>query len=196
MTESSFGEVRLEGRHVRLEPLALEHTGGLLAAADSSGIWDWLSFEIRDRREAERFVRTALRSRDERGDHPFAVILRDSERVVGSTRYLDVHPEHRTLEIGYTWYSPSVWATTVNPECKFLLMRHAFEVWGANRVAFKTDLRNRRSQAAIRKLGARFEGTLRNDRVRRDGSLRDTLVFSVTRAEWPEVAAGLLRRLS
>jgi RimJ/RimL family protein N-acetyltransferase len=95
----------------------------------------------------------------------------------------------------WTWYAPDVWATTINPECKFLLLQHAFETWGALRVQLKTDIKNTRSQAAIRKLGAQYEGTLRNHRLRPDGTVRDTVMFSIIDREWPDVKAGLLRRL-
>ena len=115
--------------------------------------------------------------------------------VIGSTRYLDVQQDDRTVEIGWTWYTPEAWGGVVNPEAKYLLMRHAFEDWHAIRVALKTDIKNLHSQAAIKKLGARYEGTLRNQRVRPDGSYRDTVIFSVIESEWPQVKAGLEQRL-
>lgn len=195
MPDTAFGEIRLEGRHVRLEPLAPEHMDALLAAADDKEIWDWFSVAISDRAAAELFVHQALRGRDAGAEYPFAVISKSSGHVIGSTRYLDAKPEHRTLEIGYTWYSRATWGTEINPECKLLLMEYAFEKWQANRVALKTDIGNAHSQAAIRKLGAQYEGTLRNDRIRRDGSMRDTVVFSVIRPEWPSVKEDLTARL-
>lgn len=195
MADPGFGEIRLEGRHVRLEPMGAQHLHGIVRAGCAPEIWQWLSLEIRDVASAQEFIDRAVANRSAGLEYPFAVISRRDGRVVGSTRYLDVHPEHRTLEVGYTWYEPAVHGTSVNPECKFLLLRHAFEVWNANRVALKTDVRNLHSQAAIRKLGAQYEGALRFDRIRRDGSIRDTVVFSVTRPEWPQVQAGLMARL-
>jgi len=118
-----------------------------------------------------------------------------SEGVVGSTRYMDIQQAHKGLEIGWTWYSPRVQSTAVNPECKLLLMKHAFEDWGAIRVQLKTDIRNERSQRAILKLGAKFEGRLRNHRIRRDGTLRYSMMYSVTKDEWPAVKEGLVARI-
>lgn len=195
MADPGFGEILLQGRHVRLEPLGAEHLQAIVRAARAPEIWQWLSVEIRDIASAQAFIDRAVANRQAGLEYPFAVIGLAQGRVIGSTRYLDVRPEHRTLEVGYTWYEPAVHGTFVNPECKLLLLRHAFEVWNANRVALKTDVRNLHSQAAIRKLGAQYEGTLRHDRIRRDGSIRDTVVFSVTRPEWPQVQAGLAARL-
>ena len=128
-------------------------------------------------------------------EYAFCVIGQVDGRVVGSTRFMDVTPEARGVEIGWTWYAPDVWGTQVNPEAKLLLMGHAFERWGAIRVYFKTDARNARSRAAILKLGAQFEGILRNHRIRPDGSYRDSAVYSVIDREWPDVRATLLARL-
>lgn len=195
MPDSAFGDIRLEGRHVRLEPLTPDHIDALLAAADDQEIWDWFSVAITDRASAEAFVHQALQGLSAGAEYPFAVIAKSSGHVIGSTRYLDAKPEHRTVEIGYTWYSRASWGTEINPECKLLLLGYAFEQWQANRVALKTDHANLHSQAAIRKLGAQYEGTLRHDRIRRDGSRRDTVMFSVIRPEWPAVKEGLIARL-
>jgi RimJ/RimL family protein N-acetyltransferase len=125
---------------------------------------------------------------------PFAVV--HDGRAVGSTSYLDIDLEVGGLEIGWTWYTPAVWATPVNPECKLLLLGHAFDDLGAGRVLFKTDALNTRSQAAIRKLGAQYDGTLRHHRLRADGSVRDSAYFSILAEEWPAVRAGLERRVA
>jgi RimJ/RimL family protein N-acetyltransferase len=117
-------------------------------------------------------------------------------RIIGSTRYLDVQEEDRTAEIGWTWYEPPAWGTIVNPEAKFLLLRHAFEEWHAIRIALKTDVRNLRSQSAIARLGAVYEGTLRNQRIRPDGSYRDTPIYSIIESEWPSVKRSLEARLA
>jgi RimJ/RimL family protein N-acetyltransferase len=109
---------------------------------------------------------------------------------------MDIQPSHKGVEVGGTWYSPSAQGTVVNPECKLLLLKHAFEDWGAARVQLKTDVKNARSQRAILKMGAKFEGKLRNHRIRRDGTLRDTMMYSITSEEWPEVKAGLEDRIS
>ena len=138
----------------------------------------------------------AMQAESQGREYPFVVLLVDSGRVVGSTRYLDVQEDDRTVEIGWTWYAPDTWGGVVNPEAKYLLMRHAFDDWGAIRVALKTDVRNLHSQAAIKKLGAKYEGLLRNQRIRPDGSYRDTVVFSITDREWPAVKLRLERRIA
>jgi RimJ/RimL family protein N-acetyltransferase len=143
----------------------------------------------------EEFLRDALFAEVQGEEFAVAVRQRRDGRLVGSTRFLDVSSTHRGVEIGWTWYAPSAWGTTVHPECKLLLLGHAFDTWGAVRVTLKTDQMNNRSQAAIRALGARYEGTLRHHRIRRNGSLRDTVVFSILADEWPATRALLRARL-
>lgn len=191
----SLGPTTLEGQLIRLEPLRPHHADGLQAAGRSPEIWTWLSSSIATREDANRFIATAAAGEATGRELPFAVVRAADGEVVGSTRYLEIDSVNRSLEIGWTWYAPEVWGTAVNPEAKLLLMQHAFEDWGARRVWLKTDNLNHHSQAAMRKLGAVYEGTLRNHRVRRDGSMRDTVVFSVIDSEWPGVKAGLLARL-
>jgi RimJ/RimL family protein N-acetyltransferase len=115
--------------------------------------------------------------------------------MVGSTSYFGIVPKHKSAEIGYTWYSPDVWGTAVNPECKFLLLTHAFEDWGAVRVQLRTDANNAHSQRAILKLGAKFEGKLRNQGIRLDGSVRDSMLYSIIPSEWPTVKKRLEKRI-
>lgn len=189
---NALGPVVLEGAHIRLEPLQLEHAEALMEAGRAPEIWTWLAVAPATVAEMHEYVRGALASP---GQHPFAVVDRTTGRVVGSTRYLEVDEGNRTAEIGWTWYARDVWATVVNPEAKFLLLRHAFETWGAMRVQFKADAQNVRSCTAIRRLGAQHEGTLRNHRIRRDGTIRDSAVFSILDREWPAVKAGLLERI-
>ncbi len=128
-------------------------------------------------------------------EYAFAVVLKKNQRTIGSTAYLAIAAKHRRAEIGSTWYSPDFWGTAVNPECKFLLLRHAFEDWGAVRIQFGTDANNIHSQRAILKLGAKFEGTLRNHGIRPDGSVRDALLYSMIANEWPKVKSRLLARI-
>jgi RimJ/RimL family protein N-acetyltransferase len=191
----NLGPIALEGRYVRLEPLRPHHAGALYRAGQAPEIWDWLAVAFTGPESAEAFIAAALQGEAAGAELPFAVIWKETGEVVGSTRYLEIDPLNKSVEIGWTWYSPAVWGTVVNPEAKLLLMQHAFETWGARRVWLKTDAKNLRSQAAIRKLGAQYEGTLRHHRIRRDGSMRDTVIFSVIDPEWPAVKAGLLRRL-
>ncbi|MDV3276946.1 MAG: GNAT family N-acetyltransferase [Nitrososphaerales archaeon] len=142
-----------------------------------------------------QWVREALEAQGGGTVYPFVVVSQTDGNVIGSTRYLEAIQEHRTVEIGWTWYSPRTWGTAVNPECKLLLLRHAFEDWNAIRVQLKTDVNNLRSQRAILKLGARFEGRLRNQMVRRDGSVRDSVMYSIVQSECPDVKIGLESRL-
>src|SRR4029077_12425986 len=137
----------------------------------------------------------ALKRSDGVHDIAFVVLLKAENRYVGMTRYLNIEEAHRKLEIGSTWYTPAVWAGAVNPECKLLLMQHAFEVLKFNRVEYKTDARNARSRAAIAKLGATQEGIFRKHIIMADGHVRDSVFFSIIDTEWPAVKAGLEKRL-
>ena len=154
-------------------------------------MWAWLpwprpSTEARRRRDARRGAA---------GAHPFAQVDAATGRAVGITTYRDVDERHRTLEIGGTWIGRPWWRTAINTEAKLLFLGHAFETLGANRVAIKTDIRNERSQAAIARLGAVREGVVRHQYIRRDGTLRDTVLYSVIPEEWPAVRAHLQARL-
>ncbi len=178
--------VVLTGRSVRLEPLARRHVDDLLAAADDPRIWAHTG-------PRPSTAQDVLGWAAQEGRHPFAVVV--GGRAVGSTSYGDVDLAVGGLEVGWTWYSPAVWQTAVNPECKLLLLGHAFEVLGAQRVTLKTDARNARSRAAIAKLGAHYDGTLRHHLLRPDGTVRDSACFSILATEWPGVRAGLVARV-
>lgn len=191
----ALGPLTLSGRHVRLEPLRPHHAGGLLAAASSPEIWPFMFSDLSVRSVLDAWMEEAAELEAEGAAYPFAVISQTDDRIIGSTRYMDLSQTHRRVEIGWTWYAPEVWGSAVNPECKRLLLGHAFESWHALRVQLKTDHLNLRSQAAIARLGAQSEGVLRNHMVRRDGSLRHTVMFSILPEEWPQVKAGLDERL-
>lgn len=180
--------VTLSGHGVRLEPLSPEHVPDLLAAAADDAVWRWMPVA---RPRTEHDVRQILATHP--GTPAFAVLV--DGRAQGSTSYLDVDLSVDGLEIGWTWYARSLWATTVNPACKLLLLQHAFDDLGAERVTLKTDGLNTRSQSAIRRLGASYDGTLRHHRLRADGTVRDTAYFSILLAEWPAVREGLLARV-
>jgi RimJ/RimL family protein N-acetyltransferase len=184
--------VTLAGRHVRLEPAADRHLPDLLDAGQDEQVWTWLPWhrptttaELADILVGER--RTAL---------PFAQVEQATGRAVGITTYRDIDDRHRTLEVGGTWLGRPWWRSAINTEAKLLILGHAFEVLGANRVAIKTDIRNERSQAAIERLGAKREGVLRHQYIRPDGTLRDTVLYSVIPEEWPAVRAFLHQRLA
>ncbi|WP_116204935.1 GNAT family N-acetyltransferase [Amycolatopsis circi] len=183
----------LSGRHVRLEPLTPDHAPGLLEAGADPGIWAWLNIrQPADLGEAETMVKEALADPDRRA---WAQIDVASGRVAGTTSYYQVVAKHRILSIGHTWIGADFQRTALNTEAKFLLLRNAFEDWGAQRVAWETDNRNLRSQRAIERLGALREGVLRAHRIRPDGTTRDTVLYSMTDAEWPGARARLLARL-
>ena len=178
---------------VRLEPIEERHRGPLAAAADDARIWAHMPFDASGAR-FDRWFDAALEVAERELEAVW--VVKADGALVGSTRYLAIEPAHRRLEIGHTWYAPAAWGGKVNPACKLALMRYAFEGLGFNRVELKTDNLNRRSQAAIAKLGAVREGVLRAHMVRRDGSLRDSVYFSVVRSEWPSVRERLTARLA
>jgi RimJ/RimL family protein N-acetyltransferase len=178
---------------VRLEPIADAHREGLRSVANAPEIWAHMPSDASGAGFDPWFDAALAIARAGR-EAVWAV--RADGRLVGSTRYLNIEAAHKRLEIGHTWYAPSVWAGRVNPACKFALMRHAFETLGCNRVELKTDNRNTRSQAAIAKLGAVREGVFRSHMIRRDGSLRDTVYFAIVRDDWPAARAALAARLA
>jgi len=186
----------LAGTHVRLEPLAQEHAAGLFEAGKVDDIWQFMPFPpLKELADAKRFIQIAHDERDAGRELPFATVDAQSGKVIGSTRYLDIRKPHRGLEIGGTWLTPSAQRTPINTEAKRLLLAHAFEVLGALRVQLKTDALNERSQAAIARLGATREGTLRNHMLLYSGRMRDTVYFSIIDTEWPAVRATLDRML-
>jgi RimJ/RimL family protein N-acetyltransferase len=191
-----LGPVVLEGRHVRLEPLRPGHTADLTLAGADEAIWRWLPVKVTGRADIERWIAEAVAAEAAGTEYPFAVVDLVSRKAVGSTRYMDITREHRGVEVGWTWYSRDAQGTAVNPESKYLLLKHAFEDWGAIRLFLKTDSLNERSRAAILKLGAKYEGDLRNHRVRPDGSYRDSSYYSILDTEWPAVERGLEERLA
>jgi N-acetyltransferase len=185
----------LEGRVVRLEPLSLDHEEGLRNASRDPRTWRWLSVvQPQTRDEWRAWMDQALAAADAGTEIPL-VTLRHGE-IVGSTRFLALRPEHRSVEIGWTWLHPSAWSTGANMEAKLLQLRHAFDVWGCRRVELKTDALNERSRRALEALGATFEGIHRQHMLVRDGENRDSAWYSVTDADWPAVRAHLEERLA
>jgi RimJ/RimL family protein N-acetyltransferase len=185
----------LEGRLVRLEPLGHRHADGLWEASRNPRTWRWLSVvQPADRTAFDEWLATALEAAAGEAELPFATIADD--RVVGSTRFLALRPEHRSVEIGWTWLHPDAWGTGVNVEAKLLMLRHAFGTWGCRRVELKTDARNERSRGAMEALGATFEGVHRKHMLVRGGENRDSAWYSLTDDEWPAVERGLVARLA
>jgi RimJ/RimL family protein N-acetyltransferase len=185
----------LEGRIVRLEPLAREHEDALWEASRDPRTWQWLSIvQPQTREEWHAYVYGALRAREAGTELPL-VTQRDGA-VVGSTRFLALRPEHRSVEIGWTWLHPSAWNTGANVEAKLLQLTHAFETWGCRRVELKTDAQNERSRRALESLGATFEGVHRKHMLVRGGENRDSAWYAVTDDDWPGVRARLEARLA
>lgn len=185
---------RLEGALVTLEPFGREHVESLWEAAQAPEIWAWLAPIGEDRGFFERWLELTFAAVETGEEGPF-VTTDAAGRVIGSTRYLNVRPADRVVEIGWTWLNPSAWRSGVNVEAKLLMMRHAFEALGCVRVEFKTDARNERSRAALAALPARFEGILRNHMIVPGIGRRDSAYYSVIDGEWPAVRANLEARL-
>ena len=188
--------ITLTGRVVRLEPLSEAHIPDLTIAAQDENIWRFMLYgNIQTQAQMRAWVQDIL-GRQARGtDLPFAVIYLESDQAIGATRYLDIRLSDRGLEVGGTWYAPAFQHTSVNTECKFMLLKHAFEDLGCVRVQFKTDLRNERSQRAIERLGAVKEGILRKHIITPEGYLRSSVYYSILNSEWPAVKVKLEEKL-
>lgn len=159
----------------------------LFDAGNSHEIWAYMPMDVQAFDDMKRLVDRALQAREEGTEFPFVIVDQESEKIVGSTRFLDISIANRNLEIGWTWLSPTVWRTRINTECKYLLLKHCFETLGTIRVQLKTDGRNMRSQRAIERLGAVKEGVLRCNRIMYDGYVRDSVYYSVLDQEWKSV---------
>jgi RimJ/RimL family protein N-acetyltransferase len=192
--ETPRGPLILEGERVRLEPLSQRHAGDLYELCNDPALWEFTfsANPLTSLDATRRWIDETLAIEDAM---PFAVIERGTGRAIGSTRFLEIEPEHRKLEIGWTFLARRFWRTHVNTECKLLLLTYAFESWKALRVQFKAEARNRRSQAAIAGIGAVFEGMLRSFRIRpSDGTSSTVALFSIVAVEWPAVRERLLVR--
>ncbi|MGB7874055.1 MAG: GNAT family protein [Anaerolineales bacterium] len=184
--------VTLIGKYVRLEPMTEAHVPGLTAIGLEDSIWEHMLYgNVHSEDDIRNWVGDIL----SRPDLPFVTVHLASGRVAGATRYLNMVPEFRGLEIGGTWYGLEFQRTAVNTECKYLLLQYAFETLGCIRVQFKTDLRNERSQHAIERIGAKHEGVLRNHMILPDGQYRDSVYYSIIDNEWPEVKNQLKMKL-
>ena len=186
----------LEGKHVRLEPLTVEHLPAIYKAGMDESIWQWTSNTVKEEADLERFVRNALHDQKQGTAVPFVTIDRGSGRVVGSTRFGNIDVPHRKAEIGWTWINPAWQRTYINTEAKLLMLTHAFEVWRCIRVELKTDSHNEKSQNAIRRLGAVEEGTLRNHMITESGRFRHSVVFSIIDLDWDAIKAGLISKMA
>lgn len=188
--------VTLEGEYVRLVPLELSHAEALFEVGADPAVWRHAYLKITTVEQMRAYVAGALDEQARGISLPFATCERESGRVIGTTRYGSIAMEHKRLEIGWTFVGPAWQRTPINTEAKYLMFRYAFEELGVNRVELKTNALNERSQNAMLRVGAKREGTLRRHMVNSDGTIRDTVYFSVIAEEWPDVKAALLEKLA
>lgn len=182
----------LEGERVKLLPAALEHLDGLFKASYHSEIWTYSPTMINSQEELLATMNQWMILKEQGVRFPFVIVDKDTNEIVGSTSYLEISLPNRKLEIGGTWLDPKVWRTRINTECKFLLLRHGFEELNLVRVQFRTDSRNERSNRAILRIGAQFEGILRQEMIMRDGYLRSSSMYSILDKEWEVVKTKLV----
>jgi RimJ/RimL family protein N-acetyltransferase len=188
--------VTLADRGVELRPMALEHEAGLKAAAADGELWNIRVTSVPEPEQTRKYIEDALAMREAGNRFPFIAVDAASGKVLGSSSYHDIVPALKRVEIGWTWYAKSTQRSHVNTTCKLLLMTHAFETLGCHVVGWRTDNFNFASQAAIERLGAKKDGVLRGHALRRDGTIRDTVMYSLRSGEWPEVKAQLLHSLN
>lgn len=185
----------LEGQSVTLISLERSYFPELESLSKDKKIWEFYPL---DGTSSEKFIAAfefALIERDNGTQFPFVILHKKENKIIGSTRYLDIQSKHKKLEIGWTWLHPDYWATDVNLECKLLLLTHCFEMLKLSRVQLKTDENNQRSRKAIQKIGGEFEGVLRNDMIREDGTKRNSAYFSIIEEEWPVKKPLLIAKL-
>jgi RimJ/RimL family protein N-acetyltransferase len=185
----------LEGANLRLEPLSKAHLPGLEKIAFDDRIWRYMLTSVKTPEDLRAWMDSALQAKAAGTSMPWATVLKAENRIIGSTRFLDLDLRHRTVEIGHTWLSPEFHGAELNPEAKLLQLTYAFEELKLNRVALKTHHENLQSQAAMRKMGAIEEGTFRNHYLMPDGSQRHSVWFSIIREDWPQVRSRLEERL-
>jgi RimJ/RimL family protein N-acetyltransferase len=183
--------VTLEGRHVRLEPLAMGHLAGLAEIGLDEELWRWIPVPVRTQEDLAAYIETALDEQERGVSLPFALVEKTTGRAMGSTRYGNIDRTHHRVEIGWTWVGREWQRTVANTEAKYLLLRHAFETLGCIRVELKTDSLNEKSRAAILRIGAKEEGIFRNHMITASGRIRHSVYFSIVDSEWPAVKARL-----
>ncbi|MBK1779908.1 GNAT family N-acetyltransferase [Advenella sp. WQ 585] len=188
--------VQLEGFGVILQPMRLAHAEGLKNAASDGELWNLVYTSAPEPGQETAYIETALKGQQDGHMLPFTVLDAKTKKVIGTTRYHDIVTDIARLEIGYTWYAKSWQRTHVNTACKYLLLFYAFQSLQANVVGWRTDIINQTSQKAIERLGAKKDGVLRGHAKRRDGSIRDTVMYSVTREEWPAIKKSLQEKLA
>jgi RimJ/RimL family protein N-acetyltransferase len=196
LAQMAVSPVILTGARVRLEPLAKAHLAGLAEVGLDQELWRWIPAPVRTQEEMAAYIETALDEQARGMSLPFAIIEQATGRAIGSTRYGNVDRTHHRVEIGWTWVARAWQRTAINTEAKYLLLRHAFESLGCQRVELKTDSLNEKSRAAILRVGAQQEGVFRNHMITSTGRIRHTVYFSIIDAEWPAVKERLEGKLS
>ena len=181
----------IEGQRIRLVPLSLDHAEDLYVSGNQSDIWTYLPERVEEFSDMIHLIENALSAKETGLEFPYAVFDKKLNTFIGSTRLLNISESNRNFEIGWTWYSPEVWRTRVNTECKYQLLKYGFEQFGAVRIQFKADVRNERSNKALARIGAIKEGTLRQDRILHDGFVRNACIYSIIDGEWPEIKRKL-----
>ncbi|OAS85364.1 MULTISPECIES: GNAT family N-acetyltransferase [Metabacillus] len=177
----------LTGEYVRIVPMERSHIQGLYEIGNDKTIWTHLPKTIQTLNDMESFVEEALDKKEVGIEFPFVILLRENNKIIGTTRFLEISNINKSLEIGWTWLTPSVWGTTINTECKYLLLNYCFETLKTIRVQFKTDEQNIRSQRAIERIGGVKEGVLRNHMIKKDGTFRNSVFYSVIESEWTSI---------
>lgn len=185
-------DIVLEGERVRLVPMTYEHSEELFKASNHSELWTYSPGNINKLEDMLNTINDLLELKKLGLWYPFVILDKNTNKIVGSTSYLEISPKHRKLEIGGTWLDPKVWRTRVNTECKYLLLRYGFEVLELVRIQLRTDSRNERSNRAIQRIGAKFDGTLRQELINHDGYIRDSNIYSILDKEWEDVKRNLL----
>jgi RimJ/RimL family protein N-acetyltransferase len=183
--------ITLEGNQVLIRPMTLQDKDLLVEAASDGSLWNLWYTSVPTPEKMESYILTALTEQEEKKSLPFIIIRKKDQKIVGTTRYMNIESVIRRLEIGSTWYAKSSQRTGVNTESKYLLLKHAFESLGCLAVELRTHWINHQSRAAIERLGAKLDGVLRNHRIASDGTLRDTVVYSILNSEWPMVKSHL-----
>ena len=197
LADLEVDKITLEGRHVRLEPLDRDrHLAGLAEAIDDGRLWEIPVTSVPGPEDLPQFFADAETAFKQCRELAFATVDSTGGRVIGSTRFRMIEAAHRRVEIGFTFIAAGFQRTAVNTEAKLLMLGHAFDVWNVNRVEFLTDVLNTKSRNAIERIGARQEGILRSHMVMRDGRIRDSVIFSIVREEWPTVEGQLTARLA
>lgn len=189
-------DIVLDGERVKLVPMSYEHSEELFKVANHSELWTYSPGNINKVEDMLNMINALLELKKQGLWYPFVILDKNTNRIVGSTSYLEISPQHRKLEIGGTWLDPMTWRTRVNTECKYLLLKYGFEKLGLVRIQLRTDSRNERSNRAIQRIGAKYEGTLRQELINHDGHKRDSNIYSILDLEWEAVKRNFLELLS